>query len=274
VIALLAVLAAAPGCEGLEERTAALTVEAIAEVERALGAPLVLPGEPAEEHVALARVRWREACALLERPARRGAPDRPLLEQLFTREELARARVVGGNPLQELLERLGTWLKSMLLTGTAQTFAEGARFAVLAVASFLALGGVLWAASRWGGRRRKASAPAPRAPGALELQDPVEHLARARARLSGDSREAIREGLLALLSALERRSWARPDRVKTNRELAAELPRRGAPAETSTAVEELLRWYDRTFYSLEPVPPAEAAQFVERVERLRQGMAG
>ena len=35
--------------------------------------------------------------------------------------------------------------------------------------------------------------------------------------------EAIREGLLSLLSTLERRRFARPDRVKTNRELADEL---------------------------------------------------
>jgi len=39
-------------------------------------------------------------------------------------------------------------------------------------------------------------------------------------------------------------------------------------------VERLVRWYDRAFYSLEPVPSEDAARFVDEVERLHQGLAG
>jgi hypothetical protein len=39
-------------------------------------------------------------------------------------------------------------------------------------------------------------------------------------------------------------------------------------------VERLVRWYDRAFYSLEPVPPEDAARFVEQVERLHRELAG
>jgi hypothetical protein len=93
-------------------------------------------------------------------------------------------------------------------------------------------------------------------------------LQRARGALASNTREAIRQGLLALLSTLEERQLARPGRVKTNRELAAELPGRGAPPPLVQEVERLVRWYDRIFYSLSPVPPHEAASFVADVERL------
>ncbi|MFP2933600.1 DUF4129 domain-containing protein, partial [Pyxidicoccus sp. 3LG] len=68
--------------------------------------------------------------------------------------------------------------------------------------------------------------------------------------------------------ALEQRRLARPDRVKTNRELAAELPARGSPAPVVSEVERLVGWYDRAFYSLAPVPEDEAARFVTAVEHL------
>jgi hypothetical protein len=109
---------------------------------------------------------------------------------------------------------------------------------------------------------------------ALRLDSPGEHLARARTALASQPREAIREGLLALLSSLEAKRLARPDRVKTNRELVGELPGRGASAHLTGEVERLVGWYDRAFYSLEPVPADDAARFVAEVERLHQGLAG
>ena len=51
--------------------------------------------------------------------------------------------------------------------------------------------------------------------------------------VEADPRGAIREGLFALLGALERRSLARPDRVRTNREMAEEVAQRGAAPELS-----------------------------------------
>ncbi|MFY0577661.1 DUF4129 domain-containing protein [Cystobacter fuscus] len=62
--------------------------------------------------------------------------------------------------------------------------------------------------------------------------------------------------------------------MRTNRELVEELPERGAPAHVTGEVERLVRWYDRAFYSLEPVPTEDAARFVDEVERLHQGLAG
>ena len=105
--------------------------------------------------------------------------------------------------------------------------------------------------------------------GTDELQAEIQEVVA-----TGQPREAIREGLLALLSSLEAKRLARPDRVKTNRELVGELPGRGASAQLTGEVERLVRWYDRAFYSLEPVPPEDAARFVDEVERLHQGLAG
>jgi hypothetical protein len=111
-----------------------------------------------------------------------------------------------------------------------------------------------------------AEGPAP-----LKLDVPSAHLERARAALAGDPRRAIREGLLALLSHLERERLARPDRVKTNRELAQELPARGASPALAETVARLLAWYDAAFYSLEPVAPDAARRFVDEVAGLARG---
>ena len=136
---------------------------------------------------------------------------------------------------------------------------------------------VLWGLLRFWRWRRPVTPPVSasgEAAARLELDAPREHLQRAREALASSPREAIRQGLLALLSTLEERQLARPDRVKTNRELAAELPGRGAPAPLVHEVERLVRWYDRTFYSLSPVPPDEAATFVADVERLQSPPPG
>jgi hypothetical protein len=174
--------------------------------------------------------------------------------------------------LLRLMRKLREWIDSLFETRGAQSFSRVTRVLVLAVA--LALVGLAGLATlRLRGRalvrRRRATAagaPAER----LALDEPAVHLARARAALEGDPRSAIREGLLGLLSLLERRRLARPDRVKTNREIAAELPSRGAPSALARSVAELLAWYDRTFYSLEPVPPTEASHFLGEIDRLQR----
>ena len=140
----------------------------------------------------------------------------------------------------------------------------------------LALAAVLWlglwlAAHRRSKARAQSGVPVEAAP--LVLDSPGEHLGRARAALGTDAREAIREGLLGMLSTLEQRRLARPDRVKTNRELAAELPARGAPAPVVHEVERLVGWYDQAFYSLAPVPADEAVRFVEAVETLHGSLS-
>jgi hypothetical protein len=86
--------------------------------------------------------------------------------------------------------------------------------------------------------------------------------------LGSAPREAIREALLCLLSSLERQRFARPDRVKTNRELAEELAGRGAPPALVSAVTSLFTWFDRAFYSLEAVPADEARRFLDDVRGL------
>src|SRR5262249_23020076 len=149
----------------------------------------------------------------------------------------------------EYLERFFDWLRAFLEsffeTREMRGFAHGTRFLVLVLALVVLAFG-LW---RWVGRRSPAAARARRdrlsAPqDALLLDSPSEHLGRAQGLLATSPREAIREGLLALLSALERKRLAQPDRVKTNRELARELPLRGAPGPLSSEVRGLLEWYD------------------------------
>lgn len=248
-----------------------------ARIEAELDAPLLRPGEANLELVDQARAagaRLAAICALKSQPApAAGAPDRARLKAILDRPEFADARGRGGDQVLRWMRRVKEWLDDLFQTRGAQSYSELTRTLVLGLALAAVVGGAL---RLWQRRQRSARADAPETPGpnALVLDTPAEHLARAHAALSVDAREAIREGLLGLLSGLERRRLARPDRVKTNRELAAELPTRGAPAELTAAVEELLRWYDRTFYSLEPVAVPEAQRFLERVGRLEAGLGG
>jgi hypothetical protein len=106
------------------------------------------------------------------------------------------------------------------------------------------------------------------------LDSPPEHLARARAALTTAPREAIRQGLFALLSSLEDARLARPDRVRTNRELVRELPSRGADATLVAKIDPLMRWYDGAFYSLDEVPKDGAVRFVDDVEKLSLELKG
>ncbi len=206
-------------------------------------------------------------CALWRSEARPEAVQRDALEEIYQRPQFARARLRNQGTIEQLLRRLRLWFESFFESKGAASYSQITRFLVLFLAALAALWAVLRLLSRRAGPRI-AAAPTVAGPAALALEDPRSHLARARGLLGGDPRSAIREGLLGLLSVLERRRLARPDRVKTNRELARELPQRGAPPELTGKVEALLGWYDRTFYSLEPVPGADAARFLDDVERL------
>lgn len=232
------------------------------------------PIETPEAKAALAKERVAAVCALSARAAP-NAGDTTVapahLEAILDRPEFASARNRHADAVGSFL----AWIKMKVMelfdnTGM-QSFSNAARFFVLALAVALVVFMVLrlraWRSGAKAGRSLAASVEGP-----LVLQDPAVHLTNARGALAGDPRRAIREGLLALLSVLERRRWARPDRVKTNRELASELPARGAPDAVATRVEELVRWYDRAFYSLEPVSPEEATRFVEEVARFEGGL--
>jgi hypothetical protein len=199
--------------------------------------------------------------------------DPALLQEILSRPEFAHARERQGDVLQRLMRELTALLEKLLQTREAQSFATGTRTLVLALGFAVVVFAVLRLRHWRRGPVRRGGDAEP-GPAALELDSPGEHLARARAALGARPREAIREGLLALLSSLEAKRLARPDRVKTNRELVGELPGRGASAQLTGEVERLVRWYDRAFYSLEPVPPEDAARFVDEVERLHQGLAG
>ncbi|WNG36271.1 DUF4129 domain-containing protein [Archangium minus] len=245
------------------------------------GMPLRSPDDqtPAER-VETATRRIQGVCAGLEAAQGSVTPlpqsDRERLQEILSRPEFAQARQRYGDVIQRLLRRLMAWLEELLQTSEAQGFATSTRTVVLVLGFAVVLFAVLrlrhWrrGPARQGGRVNTDTGPA----GTLRLDAPGEHLARARTALSAQPREAIREGLLALLSSLEAKRLARPDRVKTNRELVGELPRRGASAQLTGEVERLVRWYDRAFYSLEPVPSEDAARFVDEVERLHEGLAG
>jgi hypothetical protein len=256
------------------EEAAALARELEA---RAGGLPLRPTGDATPQTQALTvATRLKEACALqdaaaLPAPLPEGSRDR--LQAILDRPEFAQARRRTSDLLQRLLRELEDWMDGFFQSRGAQSFAVATRAVMLGLALAVLLWGVL-RLRRW--RRPPVTAPGTAAGGAspLELDSPREHLQRARAALVPDPREAIRQGLLALLSTLEERRLARPDRVKTNRELAAELPTRGAPAALVQEVERLTRWYDQTFYSLAPVPAEEAARFVDDVERLHRSPPG
>lgn len=202
------------------------------------------------------------ACALAERQA--VVPDREALARLLEEPEFSRVRDRNANVIAVLWEQFFAWLKRFFETAEAAAFARTVPYAVLFFAFAVALAAVLRFA------RFRRAAPVEQGPAAepLALKPAPEHLANARALLASNPREAIREALLALLSSLERRNLARPDRVKTNRELCAELPKRGADDALVREVSARVDWYDRTFYSLQPVAKEEAEKFVKSVEAL------
>ncbi|RKH65576.1 DUF4129 domain-containing protein [Corallococcus aberystwythensis] len=237
--------------------------------------PPAASGQTPPERARQLTVYLEAVCRLDAEPAvAPGATSEPeRLRAILDRPEFARARQRNTDLLARLLRELQNWLEGLFESRGAQGFAVATRAVMLGVALAVVLFGVL--RMRWRRSRKAVSAHTVEGEAApLELDTPGEHLGRARTALeTEDAREAIREGLLGLLSTLEQRKLARPDRVKTNRELAAELPTRGAPARVTGEVDRLVGWYDRAFYSLEPVSRDEATRFVESVEQLHGSLA-
>lgn len=212
--------------------------------------------------------RTQTACALLAQPAAAEAPvDRDALRVLLEEDEFSRARNRNSSVTAILWARFVAWFMAFLQTKAAAGFAHVAPYVVLAIATALVLIGVLRSRSAKG---RQRSRPAAARSESLQLDPPEQHLARARALVASAPREAIREGSLALLSSLEQRRFARPERVKTNREVCAELPGRGAPQELVREVSARLDWYDRAFYSLAAVEPSAAGAFLDGVQALAE----
>ncbi|MER2564448.1 MAG: DUF4129 domain-containing protein [Myxococcaceae bacterium] len=181
------------------------------------------------------------------------------LAAIYERPEFRNAR---ASQASDLLKRLQRWLETVFETSEAETYSNLTRVLVLLLAAFV----VIAVSVRFVGRRvsAKTLGKTQASASALELADPSVHLARAKALLGTDARAGAREGLLAILAALERKRLARPDRVKTNRELTKELPERGAPPELVEAVSAQLSWFDRAWYSLQPIDASSASAFLER----------
>lgn len=236
----------------------------------ALVLALLLAAPCADPRVdALPTAQQPAACALLERPRADGL-DPATLPPLYERPGFERARLRNTGAWKALVAQVQRWFEQLAQTTGAQTYSNVTRVLVLVLALALAGGVVL----RFLARRRQPGAP-PAAPSpaarSLELEAPATHLARAQQLLAAQPREAIREASLALLSSLERQRLARPDRVKTNRELVDELPGRGAPPDLVARVAPLLAWFDRAFYSLEQVPDADARRFLDDVQAVTRG---
>jgi uncharacterized protein DUF4129 len=287
--AMLAVLiAAGPApCDDVAGERAALEQAAKGEVhfsyvagalEERCGVPLAaglkLDGPAAEAAEALGQ-RLEAFCARekVEGRAALRAGDRKHLEEIFSRPEFSLARGADVNGLARLAAWLTAWIENLFETRGAQGFVRWTRVLVLTLAIAVALGvgfRLAGALRRRGARRRLEVAAEGRT---VKLDAPSVHLERGGAMVEADPREAIREGLFALLGALERRSLARPDRVRTNREVAEEIAQRGAAPELSEQVRGLLGWYDRTYYSLERPAAPEARRFLDDVGRLAMTLA-
>jgi hypothetical protein len=223
------------------------------------------------EHPALSMLpedRQNAACDLLAQPS---VPtlERSDLGPVYDRPGFERARQRNTGALQAFMAQLKHWFEGLFESSGAQTYSNITRVLVLMLA--LAIGGGVTLRLLARRRARVLTVPSPpRSSTALELDDPAIHLARAEAMFGAAPREAIREALFSLLSSLERRRFARPDRVKTNQELARELPERGAPRGLCETVAPLFAWFDRAFYSLEPVPAADARRFLDEVRKLTE----
>lgn len=228
---------------------------------------LVLALAASCEHPALAELtpeRQATACELL---AVSGPPQRSVLglHEVYERAGFEHARERDSSALNAWLLQLRAKLLAFFETSGAEKYSNVTRVVVLVVALLLiALGVARFAAAR----RRKVSTATKDQRGSearLVLESAGQHLARAESLIESAPREALRQGLFALLSWLEAQHYARPDRVKTNRELVSELPVRGASAGLVDQVRAMCEFYDSAFYSLEPVSAADARSFVQRV---------
>lgn len=202
------------------------------------------------------------ACSLLSRT--QTPVETASLDELYAREGFERARERNSGAFEAFLAQLKAWFDRIASTTGAETYSNVTRIVVLGLA--LALGAYVTLLAL---RRRSAAIERQvdaSTPVELALEDPTIHRARATSLLETDPRGAIREGLLWLLSSLERRRLARPDRVKTNREIKAELISRGADPSLIATLTPLFTWFDRAFYSLDPVTTDDARGFLKALE--------
>jgi len=215
---------------------------------------------------ALEEHQWATACALIAKPAPARQPDLNALKSIFDREGFEQARQRNSGALAAFLAQARAWLERLFATSGAETYSNLTRIGVLGLALIVGITIV----ARVIGRRRvlPPRAADTKVATSLKLDEPAVHRQRAAALVESDPRAAVREGWLAVLSSLEQHRYARPDRVKTNRELVAELPTRGAPGELVNRVTALVTWFDRTFYSLDEVATAQARQFLADVDRV------
>lgn len=227
----------------------------------AADAPCALPGLeqlPAESRA--------NACELSQRP--NPAPAAPLdaLHEIYERPGFEKARQRTDGAIGAYLAQLRAWIERLFGTSGAETYSNLTRLVVLGLALAVGVTVVLRVLARR--RQPIATKETTVLRGALELDDPSVHRQRADALLAAEPRQAIREGWLAVLSSLERKRLARPDRVKTNRELVEELPGRGASSELVDSTRALVSWFDRAFYSLDAIAPDEARRFLGDVDRV------
>ena len=247
-------------------------------LEERCGAPLAaglkLDGPPAEAAEALGK-RLEAFCARSKAEGRAAlrVGDREHLDEILSRPEFAQARGANLGGLERLVAWLVAWVEALFETRGALGFVRWTRVLVLSLAIAVALGAgfrLAGALRRRGERKRLTEVGRGER---LELDAPSVHLQRGGTMVEADPRGAIREGLFALLGALERRSLARPDRVRTNREVAEEVAQRGAAPELSEQVRGLLGWYDRAYYSLERPEAPEARRFLDDVGQLAERLA-
>jgi hypothetical protein len=250
-------------------RTDAELAAEVTAAEFQLGAMLLPWSErslPLEVRGARAAARLGTACALQARPTATAEADVAGVTRVLDRPAFAGARDRHPHAVGNLWERLKTWVLSLLEDNSTRSFAAGVRWGVL----LLALGVAFLGLGRWWRRRQAGTERAEDRQSAVvteRLALPDDHLAKGRAHLASAPREALREGMLALLASLERRGLGRPDRAETNAELVAALPSRGASGDEAGQLEALLRSYDWRYYSLSRVDRAEAEAFLGEIER-------
>jgi hypothetical protein len=191
------------------------------------------------------------------------------LASILQGPEFSEARDRPSTLLQRALVLLQEMLLELFQSRSTQRFAESTRTIVLLLFAVLAGMGLL-RLIRHRNLRRRATEGAPRGVERLPLESPQSHLQRARA--ATHPREGLRQALLALLSSLEKHQFARPDRVKTNREIAGELSARGAPEPLASAARGLLGIYDRAYYSLEPITAERAGDFIHQVAHFESSL--
>jgi len=222
------------------------------------------------ERLHFASERLTLSCdALAAPPASAAQVDRARLVAILSRPEYdLHAR--DEQLLARLLARAWTWLRDVFVQSELVQQGAISLRAVFLIATALA---AAWAALRLSRvrltRRRRAL---PDDLGSIiVLDDPARYNAGARQALQkGEAREAIRLGMLALLSTLERMRLCTPGRAATNREIAEHVELRGAPQDLSLSLRDLFGWYDRAWYGLAAVEDAEARRFVQTARALAE----